>query len=105
MAMTACTPFLKGKISDLDCRWTVLSQGADERTKQDFCVEISSHGIQNGLIRLKLDLKKRINTPLSYLKYPDHAGSLTAPFEAGNLNLAPLKVTPAKRPLLPSFIA
>ena len=55
--------------------------------------------------KLKLDLKKRINTPFNYLKYPDHAGSLTAPFEAGNLNLAPLKVTPAKRPLLPSFIA
>ena len=55
--------------------------------------------------KLKLDLEKRINTPFNYLKYPDHAGSLTAPLEAGNLNLAPLKVTPARRPLLPSLIA
>ncbi len=29
MALSASTPFLKGKISDFDCRWTVISQSVD----------------------------------------------------------------------------
>ena len=32
LALTACTPFLRGKVSDLDCRWTVISQSVDDRT-------------------------------------------------------------------------
>ena len=31
MALSASTPFLKGKISDFDCRWTVISQSVDDR--------------------------------------------------------------------------
>ena len=32
MALTASTPILKGKISNLDARWTVISQSVDDRT-------------------------------------------------------------------------
>ena len=32
MALSASTPFLKGKISDFDCRWTVIAQSVDDRT-------------------------------------------------------------------------
>lgn len=32
MAMTAATPFFKGRIADIDARWTVISQSVDDRT-------------------------------------------------------------------------
>lgn len=32
MAMTAATPFFKGRISDIDARWTVIAQSVDDRT-------------------------------------------------------------------------
>jgi glutamate--cysteine ligase catalytic subunit len=32
MAMTAATPIFKGRLSDIDCRWTVISQSVDDRT-------------------------------------------------------------------------
>eukprot|EP01084_Bolivina_argentea_P211791 360171_1 len=35
MALTASTPFLKGKISDFDCRWTVIAQSVDDRTDSE----------------------------------------------------------------------
>ena len=37
-------------------------------------------------------------TPYNYLKKPDQEGSLTSPEVAGNLNFAPLNVTPASIP-------
>jgi len=33
MAMGAATPFYKGEISDIDCRWTVIAQSVDDRTQ------------------------------------------------------------------------
>jgi hypothetical protein len=56
-------------------------------------------------IKPNLFLKISISTPLYYLKKPDHAGSLTAPFFAGNLNFTPLKVTPESNPIPFSVIA
>jgi glutamate--cysteine ligase catalytic subunit len=32
MAMTAATPFFKGRVADIDARWTVISQSVDDRT-------------------------------------------------------------------------
>jgi len=32
MALGASTPFYKGQISDIDCRWTVIAQSVDDRT-------------------------------------------------------------------------
>ena len=36
MALSASTPFLRGKISDFDCRWTVISQSVDDRRESEF---------------------------------------------------------------------
>jgi glutamate--cysteine ligase catalytic subunit len=35
LALSACTPFFKGKLSDLDTRWEVLSQSMDDRTTEE----------------------------------------------------------------------
>jgi glutamate--cysteine ligase catalytic subunit len=32
MAMTAATPIFKGRLADIDARWTVISQSVDDRT-------------------------------------------------------------------------
>ncbi len=32
LAMTAATPFFKGRLSDIDVRWTVIAQSVDDRT-------------------------------------------------------------------------
>jgi len=32
MAVGAATPFYRGQISDIDCRWTVIAQSVDDRT-------------------------------------------------------------------------
>ncbi|GMH63001.1 hypothetical protein TrST_g9911 [Triparma strigata] len=35
MALTASTPFLKGRIADIDCRWGVISESVDDRTRAE----------------------------------------------------------------------
>eukprot|EP00494_Astrolonche_serrata_P029917 UN30184 len=35
MALSASTPFYRGFISDIDCRWTVISQSVDDRTEAE----------------------------------------------------------------------
>jgi glutamate--cysteine ligase catalytic subunit len=35
MAMTAATPIFKGRLSDIDVRWTVISQSVDDRTRAE----------------------------------------------------------------------
>jgi glutamate--cysteine ligase catalytic subunit len=35
MALTASTPFLKGRIADTDCRWGVISDSVDCRTRAE----------------------------------------------------------------------
>jgi hypothetical protein len=42
---------------------------------------------------------------INYLKKPDHDGSLTCPTLVGSLNLAPLRVSPASKPVPSSDIA
>jgi glutamate--cysteine ligase catalytic subunit len=32
LALTAATPIFKGRLSDIDARWTVISQSVDDRT-------------------------------------------------------------------------
>lgn len=32
LAMTAASPIFKGRLADIDCRWTVISQSVDDRT-------------------------------------------------------------------------
>lgn len=35
LALSACTPYFKGKLSDFDTRWDVLSQSMDDRTDEE----------------------------------------------------------------------
>ncbi|OMJ79404.1 hypothetical protein SteCoe_20557 [Stentor coeruleus] len=35
LALSACTPYFKGKLSDFDSRWSVLSQSLDDRTEDE----------------------------------------------------------------------
>lgn len=35
LALSACTPYFKGKLSGFDCRWSVLSQSMDDRTDEE----------------------------------------------------------------------
>ena len=35
MALTASTPFLKGRIADTDCRWGIISESVDDRTREE----------------------------------------------------------------------
>ena len=35
LALSACTPYFKGKLSDFDSRWSVLSQSMDDRTDEE----------------------------------------------------------------------
>jgi glutamate--cysteine ligase catalytic subunit len=35
MALTASTPFLKGRIADTDCRWGIISESTDDRTLEE----------------------------------------------------------------------
>lgn len=41
LALSACAPIFKGKLANIDCRWTVISQAMDDRTEE----EISSQSI------------------------------------------------------------
>ena len=35
MALSAAAPIFRGYLTDLDCRWTIISQSVDDRTKQE----------------------------------------------------------------------
>lgn len=35
MALTASTPFMRGRIADTDCRWGVISESTDDRTPEE----------------------------------------------------------------------
>jgi glutamate--cysteine ligase catalytic subunit len=35
MALTAATPSLKGRLADTDCRWGVISESVDDRTRAE----------------------------------------------------------------------
>ena len=42
MALSAGTPILRGYLSDLDCRWSVISGSVDDRTPEERGLEVSS---------------------------------------------------------------
>ena len=35
MALSAAAPIYRGFLTDLDCRWTIISQSVDDRTKTE----------------------------------------------------------------------
>ena len=70
---------------------------------QDGNAEIYILNLKNK--KWKLIFEYCINNSLNYLKKLDQDGSRTAPSEAGKINFAPLKVTPASIPVPLIFIA
>ena len=46
MALSAASPIHRGYLSDRDCRWQVVSQSVDDRTKQESGEEPLSNGIR-----------------------------------------------------------
>lgn len=35
MALSAASPFYRGHVSDIDCRWGVISASVDDRTQEE----------------------------------------------------------------------
>lgn len=48
LAMTAATPIFKGRLADIDCRWTAIAQSVDDRTPAERG-EVSGIGLEDPL--------------------------------------------------------
>ncbi|GMI08521.1 hypothetical protein TrLO_g15971 [Triparma laevis f. longispina] len=46
MALTASTPFLKGRVADTDCRWGIISESVDDRTRAERGMEDVREGTE-----------------------------------------------------------
>lgn len=40
MALSAASPFYRGHVSDIDCRWGVISASVDDRTQEERGLEV-----------------------------------------------------------------
>ena len=40
MALSAGTPITRGYLSDLDCRWGIISEATDDRTPEERGLEV-----------------------------------------------------------------
>lgn len=40
MALSAASPFYRGYVSDIDCRWGVISASVDDRTREERGLEV-----------------------------------------------------------------
>lgn len=40
MALSAASPFYRGLVSNIDCRWGVISASVDDRTKEERGLEV-----------------------------------------------------------------
>lgn len=40
MALSAASPFYRGHVSDIDCRWGVISASVDDRTREERGLEV-----------------------------------------------------------------
>ncbi|KAM4679809.1 glutamate--cysteine ligase catalytic subunit isoform 1-T1 [Amazona ochrocephala] len=60
MALSAASPFYRGYVSDIDCRWGVISASVDDRTREERGVE----PLKNNLYRIS---KSRYDSIDSYL--------------------------------------
>lgn len=40
MALSAASPFYRGFVSDIDCRWGVISASVDDRTREERGLEV-----------------------------------------------------------------
>lgn len=42
MALSAASPFYRGYVSDIDCRWGVISASVDDRTREERGLEVGT---------------------------------------------------------------
>lgn len=49
MALSAASPFYRGYVSDIDCRWGVISASVDDRTREERGLEVRSRSIHLNL--------------------------------------------------------
>lgn len=55
MALSAASPFYRGYVSDIDCRWGVISASVDDRTREE-------RGLEVGMIFLNsLSVSSKMN--------------------------------------------
>jgi len=57
MALSAAAPIFRGYLTDIDCRWSIISQSVDDRTKQElgeepikFCDKYKRYEEKNSLV-------------------------------------------------------
>lgn len=61
MALSAASPFYRGYVSDIDCRWGVISASVDDRTREERGLEVSDMGRRH-LLFFREKCKTFINT-------------------------------------------
>ena len=54
LSLSAASPIYRGQLSDLDTRWTVISQSVDDRTEEERGLKvrkvgIGHHGFKTGI--------------------------------------------------------
>lgn len=47
MALSAASPFYRGYVSDIDCRWGVISASVDDRTREERGLEVGMIFLNN----------------------------------------------------------
>ena len=45
MALSAASPFYRGYVSDIDCRWGVISASVDDRTPEERGLKVSCRNL------------------------------------------------------------
>ncbi|OWK13132.1 GCLC [Cervus elaphus hippelaphus] len=73
MALSAASPFYRGYVSDIDCRWGVISASVDDRTREERGLEVQLTDFENSayvvfvvlLTRVILSYKLDFLIPLS----------------------------------------
>ena len=76
LAMTASTPFFRGYLTDVDCRWDIISASVDCRTKEErgeeplkhnkFVIPKSRYGTVNCYLSVCADKFKYNDVPIVY---------------------------------------
>lgn len=47
MALSAASPFYRGYVSDIDCRWGVISASVDDRTQEERGLKVRRSELEN----------------------------------------------------------
>lgn len=61
MALSAASPFYRGYVSDIDCRWGVISASVDDRTQEERGLKVSVRCWETFRMRCGFWLKPKIH--------------------------------------------